>query len=84
MTQDHAREVLSAATKVALAFRALRLVQKDLSRIMSFEGWDDHLKAFKEAGGEHPQLVRRVRVKQSKIAAREFWEAVKELEKVVG
>lgn len=84
MTEERDRNVLCAALKLARAYRALRLVQKDLNSIMDFDGWDQHLKAFKEGNGEDPQLVRRVRIKQSDSATAEFWAAIQELDKVVG
>lgn len=83
MTQEHDREILCAANKLALAFRALRLVQKDLRDIMDFEKWDGHLEAFKKGEGEDPQVIRRVRIKQTDVVTNEFWEAVNELEKVI-
>lgn len=78
------REILSAATKAALAFRILKVTQKDLRKILDPEGWEICLRKHKDGAGEHPQSVRRARVKASGAAQEEFWKAMKILDEVVG
>lgn len=78
------REILSAATKVALAFRILKIMQADLKVILDTEGWEACLKLHQDGAGEHPQSVRRARVKAADSAQKEFWVEMNLLDKAIG
>lgn len=81
-TWDRDKKVVDLATKAAMAFRILRVTQRDLEFLST--GWEVILKEYQEGRGEEPQTVRKARIKANEAAENEFWDAMKELDKTIG
>jgi len=83
-TFEKDRKVVDLATKATLAFRILRITQRDLNTITSEVGWEASFKEYQAGKGEDPQIIRRVRIKAYDAADTEFWDAILELNKEIG
>ena len=83
-TFEKDRKIVDLATKAAMAFRILRITQRDLEAITAPEGFAINLKNYQEGRGEDPKDIRRARIKANDAADNEFWDAMRELDKAVG